>query len=349
MSIKNLEKILFGMALFALIVMLPINASAAGTSSGATIRNRASVSWVVAGSNLDSTTSAVDTTVGKISSDTLSAEADQIAAVGETKTFTYLFYNSANRTDTFNIWVDSFSLNGGAASWTFTLTVNNQTTSTTNDTKVSLAIGADAEASCSVAIWVNSTPANSPNGSFADFRLQISPGNIIGADTTQQYTGDNGNTYAYGNAGSNDIARTTVQAAIMAVLKSVSSITLNGNPSLPLPGASITYELTYNNIGSAEAESVVLRDTIPSNTTFDTMSRSGAAFGGSATFVTDTGANGWLAQVTTAANPSFAFYSTDWTNAHNWDGTGTITYVRWIRQSVASAETKTMRFRVFIQ
>ncbi len=344
------------MALGLGLVMFAGGASAdTGTAAGTSLTNRATVGWLVSGSLVDSPTApSTDTTVGKISSDTLSAPIDQSANVGETKVFTYTYYNTSNRATTYNISVDSWSLNSGAVGWHFTLFINTGApTSAVRDTKITLSLAAEAEATCSVAIWTHSTPANSPNGSYADFRLVIVPSDTADADTTNQYVGDNGRTYAQGSAGSADVARTSVAAAIMALSKRISALTLNGgNLNAPLPGATIVYELTYHNIGSATADSVIIRDTVPTNTTFDTMASTGGALGSSAAYAIDSGSTGWTAQMTSVAVPNNALYSLDWVNAHDWDPLAltpaSIRHVRWIRQGVAAAQTATLRFRVII-
>jgi uncharacterized repeat protein (TIGR01451 family) len=335
-------------ALVLALVVFQTEARAGGTASGTTVSNRAIVTWSNGGVAQDTIAPAADTTVRTIKSDTLSAPADQNLTVGETKIFTYTFVNTGNAADTFNIWVDSFSLNNGAVGWTFRLYSASDSTSSLNDTKVTASVAADGIYSCSVAVWSHSTPANSPDGAHADFRLVISPGNVNTADTYMQYTGDNGTVYATGTGGSNDVAVATLAAARLTLAKAITSVTLSGGPVMPLPGATILYTLTYNNVGTSSGDSVILRDTIPTNTRFDTASSTMSALGASATFTADSGLTGWTCQVATAAGPDNNYHSPDWINLPSYT-TGTVTYVRWIRDQVAAAQTATIRFRVIIQ
>lgn len=336
-------------AVFLALLAFQARASANGTASGSTISNVATIKWNVSGTGQDTTAPSADTSVRVIAGDTLTDITSLSLAVGETKVFTYSILNSGNRADTFKIEVDSFSLNNGAVSWTFTLYVDGTKTSLLADTLTTAAtVAADAIKQCSVAIWSNSTPANSPDLSRADFRLKIYQGNVNTADSTGQYTGDNGTTYATGSAGGQDFASALLAAAKLTLAKAVTSVKIGGAASAPLPGATILYTLTYNNIGSASADSVVLIDTVPANTTFDTASSSMSNLGASATFADDSGSSGFTCQVTTSASPNQAYVSTDWNNLTNYSA-GTVRGVRWIRQSVAAAQTATVRFRVIIQ
>jgi uncharacterized repeat protein (TIGR01451 family) len=336
------------------IIVFQAEARAGGTTSGTTVSNVARVSWLNNGNPSDTVTPAnsADTTVGRVAGDTLLVTADASLSVGETKVYVYEVYNTGNATDTISIEVDSFAMYAGATAWTFTLYVDTPgtRTSTEADTRYLVALAPDAVKTCTVAVWSNSTPANSPDGSFGIFRLKIRAQGS-NADTTGQYVGDNGITYGYGQ-GSNDTSRATISAARLALTKVITSVTMYGSPAMPLPGATILYTLTYNNQGSGAADSVVLKDTIPTNTSFDTASYADSTLGASATFVDgDSGATGWLCQASTSANPDNSFYSTAWENLKtmSYATRSSVTYVRWIRQSVASAQTATLRFRVTIR
>ncbi|MEK8023218.1 MAG: hypothetical protein AAB229_05355 [Candidatus Hydrogenedentota bacterium] len=346
----NLNRLTWSMgAVLLALIAFPTRASANGTVSGTTLSNRAQVTYNVNGNAQETTTLFIDTTVRAIAGDTISNIDTQGLSIGETKIFTYTFYNTGNRADTFQIEVDSFTLNNGAVGWTFQLWVDNDSTWALADTRTTAAtVAAGGSKQCSVAIWAHSTPANSPDQARADFRLKIYQGNVGTADSTGQYTGDNGILYAEGGAGSNEFAGAVLAAARLTLNKIVDSVSMGINPSAPIPGARITYRLTYNNIGTASADSVIIRDTIPANTTFDTASYSMFTLGADATLhTTDTNA-GFICQVSTLANPSASFTSGDWTNLTTFAG-GTVTHVRWIKNQVAAGDNKFVRFRVFIQ
>lgn len=326
-------------------------AQAAGTGEGTTISNMATIEWTVGAGTSDTTSLQIDTTVGSTAGDTLTDAADQTLAPGDTLIFTYEVYNTGNRSDTFNLWIDQFNLAGGASEWTFTLFVNGNQTSTLNDTQISISVAADAFFSCSVAISANSNPDSSPDGANAEFRLIAILGNAAGADTSGQYTGDNGTVYAEGSAGSNDTALSTISAASLTLAKVINSVTVGGVASVPIPGATIEYQLTYNNTGSGAADSVVLRDSIPVNTVLDTGSSQNTTLGASATLVdNDTGQTGWQFQLSTNASPDQTYNSADYTSIQFFSGAASnVRWVRWVRQTVASSETATLRFRTIIQ
>lgn len=337
-------------AFLALAVFSP-QAWAIGPASGATISNVAAVEWRT-GAVTDSTQStANDTPIKRVAGDTLSDPGNQSLGVGETKVFTYTFTNTGNGTDTFQVWLDSFLLTGGADTWRITLYVGTESTLSLNDTKTTTAVAADGTYSCSVAVWANSNPDSSPNGSAGEFRLRIKQGNQANADSTGQYTGDNGTTYATGSAGDNDTSKATVSSANITLVKDITAVTLGGSASLPIPGATIQYRLTYNNTGGAAGDSVSLRDSIPLYTVFDTASRNGAALGASATFAdADSGQTGWALQVSTSTTPDQSYGSSSYQSIVTYTGAmSAVKWVRWVRQTVAAAETANLVFRVRIQ
>ncbi len=345
-----MKRLLLSLGVAAIGILVVQNvALALGTAASTSVTNVARVAWLNNGNSADTVSLSADTTVARVAGDTLLATADNTLSIGDTRYFVYEIYNTGNATDTIFVEVDSFTLSGGAASWTFTLWGDSlgNPTSTVNDTIALRNVAVDALKFCTIAVWSNSTPANSPDGSFGSFRLRIRTA-AAGADTTAQYVGDNGNTYGYGQ-GSEDVSRATVAAARLALTKAITSVTMYGNPSMPLPGATILYTLSDTNQGSAAADSVVLRDTIPTSTTFDTASSTMANLGCSAVLAADSGASGWTAQVSVLASPSSALYSTDWINLPQYTAAaGTIRHVRWIRQTVLAGEASTLRFRVII-
>ncbi|RMH55612.1 MAG: hypothetical protein D6679_11360 [Candidatus Hydrogenedentota bacterium] len=338
-------------AVLLAVLAFPGKASATGTASGTTIQNIATVSWTSGASTQTDTSGPIDSTVATIGGDTLSDEANATFNVGETQVFTYTLTNTGNASDTFQIYISDTTLTGGASLWRFTLYVGNQSTSLMQDTLATPAVAADGTYSCSVAVWSNSNPDSSPDGAAGEFKLVILPGFTQAYDSTGQYTGDNGTTYATDGIGSSDTAKATIAAAILTLAKGVTAVTIGGNASVPLPGATIEYELTYNNTGSAAADSVIIYDSVPTNTTWDTASNSSTNLGATATFVEgDSGATGWELQVSTLASPNQAYNSPDYKVITSYGGApSAVKWIRWVRQQVPAAETKTMRFRVIIQ
>lgn len=330
------------------LMIFATGAHAAGTASGTTVSNIATVAWLSNGSPGETTTPSIDTTVLRIGGDTLADPGNQTMGPGDTKIYTYTFANTGNASDTFNLWIDQFTLSGGAVNWTFTFYLGSNVTSTLNDTKVSALLAADGNLTCSVAVWAHNLIANSPDGSRAEFRLRIASG-LRPNDV--EYVGDNNIAYSLGGAQNNDTSWATVASANITLAKVVTSVTTGGAASMPKPGATILYTLTYNNAGSAAGDSVVVRDSIPLNCFWDSASRQNTNLGASATLVdNDTGATGWQLQVTTNTNPNNAYLSADWTDIQYFAGAAnTVKWVRWRRQSVAATQTATLRFRVIIQ
>lgn len=337
------------LAVLAGLLVFQTGAWAIGTSSGTTVTNVARVTFLANGSVGDTITGTLDTTVGHVGGDTLSAEADQSMGPNDTRVFTYTFANTGNASDTFDLWIDTFLLSGGAQNWTFTFYAGGQQTSSINDTKVSAVIAADGNYSCSVAVWANNLIANSPDGSFAEFKLVIASGL---KPTASAYVGDNGITYSLGGAVNNDIARASVAAATITLQKVITSITTGAVASMPKPGATILYTLTYQNSGTAAGDSVVVRDSIPANCVWDTASREGDPYGATATLVDgDSGATGWQLQVSTDAVPADqGYYSADYQSIAGFAGAkSTVRWIRWRRLSVAPIGATTLVFRVIIQ
>lgn len=352
MNIK--QRVLGLLAIMVGIVMFQASAWAKGTASTTVISNVARVTFLTNGTTGDTATTAgtADTTVPRIGGDTIADPGNQTMGPNDTKTFSYTFYNTGNATDTFDISVDAFTLSGGAAAWNWGLSVGSapgDMTSTLNDTKVSAAVAADGSLTCTVTVWANNLIANSPDGSRAEFKLVIASGLSRLSDS---YTGDNNTIYSYGGGVNNDTSWATVGAANITLAKTITTVTTGGVASMPKPGATILYTLTYNNISSATAgESVVVRDSIPLNCVWDSASRQNGSLGASATFVdNDSGATGWQLQVTTNTNPNTAYYHADWVEMPYFGGAAsTVKWIRWRKMSVAAGNTATLRFRVIIQ
>jgi uncharacterized repeat protein (TIGR01451 family) len=338
--------------------MLPTMAHAVGTAPGLNnISNVARIQWKVNTTDFDSATLATETSVRAVSSDTMTDVADVGFGVGETATFVYTFTNTGNRADTFNIWISDSVQAGGASGWVVSLYIDGAyQTVLQNDTKVSASVNADGTSTCSVAIWSN--PANAPNNSYCTFTLRIMSGNVTNADTWIEYRGDNDSYYALGGAGSFDTAAATIAAPYITLAKTITSVTISGAATHPLPGASILYNLGVNNSGNAAASNVIVRDTIPENTTFDTAQwRPGmdAPFDqtDSALFDATDSSAGWLCQYSTVATPDHSFgNTTEWSALSTlaYTSRATVKHVRWVRTTLPQTDgLKTMRFRVVIR
>ena len=329
-------------ALFTALALLTPAAHARGTASGTTISNVATIG----ASNASDTTTApsTDTSMTSVYGDTTNRPADASFAPGETTTFNYSLTNNGNATDSFSIWIGDTLLMGGASGWYVTLTVGSNTTALTNDTKVIASLAADAISNFSVSIYSSSVLANSPDGASESFTIRIAS---TGSPNYAQYTGDNGTTYATGGSRNADSAIATISAARFTLTKSIDSVALAGLPSAPVPGATIRYKITYDSVGTATPTNIILRDSIPANTTFDTASWKGDTLGSLATFHATDSTAGWVLQYSTLASPTQTFGSGDYTTALP---AGTIRWIRWVRTTLPIADkSRNLYFRVIVQ
>jgi hypothetical protein len=138
--------------------------------------------------------------------------------------------------------------------------------------------------------------------------------------------------------------------AEVTLSKSLYAVTLGGAASPPIPGASIWYQLTYNNLGPANADTTIIRDSIALTTTLCSASRQSETLGASATFNDSFPASGWQFQYSTSASPDQADTSADY--VAGWPTPAVLPNVRWIRwrrSSVPNGQTATIRFRVILR
>lgn len=334
--------------------LLPGEAEAAvlnGTATGTVISNTTTVRWTSGAATQDTTTTSAggsDTSLRSVYADTFNEFDTQSIGVGQATTYTYNIINNGNSTDSFRVKINAAAMGAGAASWTCTLVVGTTSTATVDSHLQTGLVAAGAAYSCSVVVTSSVTPANSPDNSFLQFWLEAGSMND---SAFAQYNGDNGHTYAYGGGRDQDTAWALVASATCTIVKVVNHVTLGGVDTTPRPGATIEYKLTYTKTGSGAADSVIIFDTIPTNTTAFQMSNPSAVLGSDTNFENDSGASGWQAQYATAASPNPAFYSADFIS---WDGAGSFpaatidpTVIRWTVQHLG-IESKSLYFRVTI-
>lgn len=326
-------------------------AHAKGTLGGTTIGNRASVVWRTGTASRDTSTISIDTTVRNIFGETLTRSPNQDTqtfGVGETIVFTYQIVNNGNATDSFNVQIWDSQLFNGAVGWKVTLFVGANSTSDSNKILQTPLVPPDGVTSCSVQVVSNSNPANSPDGSNLRFFLRVKSES---GPTATQYTGDNGQIYSAGGGQQDTNAYGLLASATISLVKVITSVSSpSGTGGLPVPGATITYQITYTVSGSSNADSAIIYDTIPTNTTADSMSSTINALGATATFVNDSSSTtGWTAQFSTSATPDLSYNSGDFVNLVGNEGTfGNARVVRWVRRQVG-AGSATVRFRVIIK
>lgn len=350
---------LWGAIVLAVVAgtLLPSAAEAAiGTASGTIISNTTTVRWLSGAATLDTNTygnnSNRDTTVSTTRAETIPDYDTTSLGVGQTATYVYQIMNNGNATDQFLVEKTDSALFGGASGWSCTLYVSPTVSTTLDDSTLQTGnVASGASTTCTVLVTSSNVPANSPDGSYMMFSLRVRSANDA---AYAEYVGDNGASYAVGGGTDYDTAWGQVAAATITLTKVITTVTRGGAASLPVPGATLTYEIAYSKSGNGNADSVVLYDTIPANCTPLAMSNQDSAIGSDTTLTSDTGATGWSAQYATAAAPDLSFYSSDFSM---WKSTGTFaaggvqpTVVRWVAQRISGTDTnKKLYFRVVIQ
>jgi hypothetical protein len=201
---------------------------------------------------------------------------------------------------------------------------------------------------------------------------------------TGQYTGANGLTYG-GQGFTSEATRYDLMTPLMQLTR-VSTVdapriydTLASATHYdPVPGAIITYTLSYANAGNSSAEGVVIVNKVPTSEGIFQTHLAHFNVSGETTNVTieagqGTAAGGWAISYSTLDNPSKAYGNTaDWSGG-NGGSIGTINnassdyfpasetyyvgvsaeagakWVKWERASVPSAESDTLTFGVTIR
>jgi uncharacterized repeat protein (TIGR01451 family) len=279
-----------------------------------------------------------------------------VTTAGLVKTYDYIITNEGNNSSTFTISVDA-TLSNGANTWTVelydgsNLLVSRTSTGVISTTEV---LTEDEDRLLTVKVTPNSDPTKSPNGSYTTAVFRASTANT----PVGYYLGANANQYG-GAASASDSAITTIESSVMTITRTATVdsptayITNGGGAHDAVPGAVITYKINYNNTGASSAESVIIIDKVPNDTTAGHMM--GAS--GTLTNVTitslPTSSTGYSVYYSTSATPS-----RDYGNATGWTSTsvGTdlhgisgITYVKFEKASVAVAETKDLTWGVIIK
>ena len=118
------------------------------------------------------------------------------------------------------------------------------------------------------------------------------------------------------------------------IVKTISSLSNAFNNTKFIPGAKITYSITYSNVGAAPSTNSIIYDQLPNYTTYLTN------FMGTAT--------GWTLEYSTNASPDQFWTSSDYTNTIPADKTK-ITWIRWRKPDVLKSETATFYYKVMIK
>jgi uncharacterized repeat protein (TIGR01451 family) len=183
--------------------------------------------------------------------------------------YTYQISNEGNATDTYSLSLSGFTYNtsppspGGAWSAQIIQDDNQDGVHQSGETTVisALTLAEDQDAY----FFVEVTPAtDAENGSTGSITITVSTSQT----PVGEYTGDNGNTYGGPNSVS-DTCTTTCRAPDIQLAVSANVSTpdeYSGGTNDPVPGATITYTIIYDNDGNALAQNVYIIDVVPTNT-----------------------------------------------------------------------------------
>jgi uncharacterized repeat protein (TIGR01451 family) len=115
--------------------------------------------------------------------------------------------------------------------------------------------------------------------------------------------------------------------------KEATNVTLKGNASAPVPGATLSFRITCSNKTLTTGVNVIMLDRVMTNTMFVTNSANVPA--------------GWTIEYSTNANPSQAFTSANFVTIQ--PPYAKVRWVRWKRASWAGVAKDTFRYKVIIR
>jgi len=324
---------LLGIALLMLLA-IPTMAGAWTIDSpfGTSITNSCTIVW---GTGNDSVSVGSDTTVAAIYGDTVHKPVGSANAnVGETVVYTYTLNNTGNSGSTYAVAFNSAPLYGGAgaaAAWRFEL--GNGADSITysaiwgltpgpGDSVFIGPIAEDAATDFYLAICPADTAGYAPDASWGGCSIAIGS-----TQTTTAYAGDNGYAYAENtsNIGDDNLTSETVtiSGAVFAVTKNCTA-TLGGADWTPVPGATLVFNINYNNTGGGAGSNVVIYDEIDTSVIAFTDGTIGVA-------------TGWTFEVGPSDVTDYSFGSGDFF-AEGAIPDATVRWIRWTKANVASAE-----------
>ncbi len=124
---------------------------------------------------------------------------------------------------------------------------------------------------------------------------------------------------------------------ILSISKSISNVMLGGVPvSTPIPGATVTYIITYSNSGTGDAINMLIYDQLPGITVYFTN------YMGTAT--------GWSEAYSTNAGPDQSWGSADYTAGPPGGAVkSNVRWIRWKKALVPAGESGTIFYQVIIK
>ena len=240
---------------------------------------------------------------------TVSEEAAKTAVAGATATYDVTFQYTGNATDTMTLAMGAQTFGGAvgdATNWavaaervgvgflTFT-TSGGPAAAQAGDSAAIASVSPDASTTMRLHHHV---AADATAASYSTFTLALSSTNYPGAP----YYGYNGTLYGGATSWSRQLDSgyviTTVNGMQIDATKTftitapAAYVTSGGGASAVVPGSSLNYTLTFSNSGGQAANTVVILDTLPANTTFTAGSILSCFTGSACTPVADPDANG---------------------------------------------------------
>jgi len=209
-------------------------------------------------------------------------------------------------------------------------------------------------------VFVIKPSSNAQTNSWVEYKIVAKSSNSTFPNVnTTIYTGDNN--YIYGgptNSGlgvgsmgqyyiticsqttlqDNEFIRLTMSFSLpyvsLTISKSVSNITLVGNYTAPIPGATIEYKIAYTLITNLKtASNIIIYDKLPPYITYLTD------YLGTAT--------GWTIEYSTNTNPDQSYNSSDYTKVR--PPKDKIKWIRWKKPSSGTDENKTLFYKAMIK
>lgn len=302
------------LSLFTTLFILVVCACArgAGTASGTVITSSTSMSVYNAATSTTMTTAANNNTVIAVygfATSTYAEEAGKPSIAGGTVNYDFTIANNGNAADNIklNVGAQNFGgLAGPTAEWsvaadnvgvgalTFT-TSGTATASQAGDTAAAAGVAPGATVTFRV---YHTTSGSASDSAASSFTVGFQTTNFPGAP----YTGFNGNTYAGPTLWSRQLDGglliTTVNGVQVAATKTLTIaapaayVTAGGGAADPIPGSTINVLVQFTNSGSTPAAGVVIRDDIPTDTTFTAGSIQSCFTGSACIPAADPDANG---------------------------------------------------------
>jgi len=242
----------------------------------------------------------------------------------------YHYYNATNEGNADDSYTFShyFTQEAGAAGWVvevweggvFTYTMEAGTATSEIRT-----VNEDTDKPFNYKMIVSSEVTGAPNGSYITIISTIETASTpVVNSSPYKYTG--GNYLTYGGRASNlDAVMDQVAAPVLSLIRTSTvdaTSSYTGGAHDAVPGAVITFTMTYGNTGGASAESVILVDKIPTNTKLAHVNNTGAiTIPTSLTITAAQGiADGWTIKYSTLDNPD----KTYGVGSPTWEAIGTL-------------------------